>query len=175
MKPRYVVGIDPDIDKSGFALLDVQQRTFTMVQALTISEAIKTLDALAASDTPPLVVIEDSDSSVNWHVNKIMTTGQPLKNKLHTAAAIGRSAGLCHAIIRVLREYAESVGLKVRMQKPLRKCWRGKDGKITQIEAAQFMTGLPKRCNQECRDSALIAWCVAELPIRIPPKIRGNY
>lgn len=166
-RPDYILAIDPDIERSGFALLDVQARTLMMVQAVRISEAIKTLDALAASYNAPLVVIEDSDTSTNWHVQKLLASGQPLRSKLYTAAAIGRSAGLCHAIIRVLAEYAESVGLKVQMQKPLLKCWKGPQGKITQVEAATFMAGLPKRCNQECRDAALIAWRAADLPIRI--------
>jgi len=167
--PKTILAIDPDIERSGFALLDTQGHTFTMVQAFTISEAVKTLDALAAGDDKPLVVIEDSDTSTNWHVQKLLASGYPLRRKLNTAAAIGRSAGLCHAIIRVLREYAESVGLEVRMQKPLRKCWAGKDRKITHAECIAFMNGVPKRTNAEERDAMLIAWVVGNLPIRIRP------
>ena len=167
--PKTILAIDPDIERSGFALLDTQGRTFTMVQTFTISEAVKTLDALAAGDDKPLVVIEDSDTSTNWHVQKLLASGYPLRRKLNTAAAIGRSAGLCHAIIRVLREYAESVGLEVRMQKPLRKCWKGPNGKITHDECRQFMRNLPTRTNQEMRDAALLCWVVAGLPIKVKP------
>lgn len=169
--PRFFVGIDPDVEKSGLAIVDKQARCVTYAGALTFPEVITHLHMIAQEHAQEpfsvLVVIEDSDTSTNWHTNKLMTNGQPLKNKLSTAAAIGRSAGMCHATARHLHEYAESCGLRVRMQKPLKKCWKGKDGKITQVEAAQFMPGLPKRCNQEVRDAALISWCVAELPIRL--------
>jgi hypothetical protein len=50
--------------------------------------------------------------------------------------------------------------------KPLKKNWKGKDGKITHKELALF-TGLTGRTNQEARDAGLIAWIFAGLPIRI--------
>jgi len=108
------------------------------------------------------VIIEDSDSTTNWHLNSNVGP--------HKAAAIGHGAGLCHATQRHLYEYAVSVGLDVKLQKPLRKCWKGRDGKITQEEITSFMTGFPQRSNQECRDSALIAWVVGNMPIRLHPK-----
>lgn len=168
-RPRYIIGIDPDIERTGVALVDREARRLEYAGALTFTDCVKYLDGIAAMypNEQVEVVIEDSDTSTNWHVQKLMANGQPLRSKLYLAAAIGRSAGLCHATARHLREYAESCGLRVRMQKPLKKCWKGKDGKITQVEAAQFMPGLPKRCNQEVRDAALISWCVAELPIWI--------
>lgn len=171
--PRWFVGIDPDTDKSGLVLVDKQERRIMFAGALSFPDLIGHLRMTAQEhDTEMnrvLVVIEDSDTSTNWHVNKLLGNGQPLKNKLHTAAAIGRSAGMCHATLRHIQEFTEALGLKTRMQKPLRKGWRGEDGKITQGEAEQFMTGLPKRTNQEVRDAALLAWVVSGLPIRLNP------
>lgn len=166
-KYDYILGIDPDIEKGGFSLLDVNCKAFEFVSALSFVQGVKSIDALAARGGRILVVIEDSDISTNWHIQRLLYSSQPIESKLRTAAAIGRSAGLCHATARLLREYAESCGLDVLMQKPLKKCWKGQDGKITQAEAEYFMQGLPKRCNQECRDSALIAWVVAGLPVRV--------
>ena len=159
----FFLGIDPDVTASGFALLDKQQRAFEFVDALTFPDAIKFLDALAAQERAPQVciVIEDSDISTNWHYN-------PRDTKA-VCAAKGRSVGLCHATARHLYEYAQSVGLHIENVRPLRKCWAGRDGKLTQAEAEYFMRGLPKRCNQECRDSALLAWVVAGLPVRVKP------
>jgi len=172
--PRFFVGIDPDVEKSGLAIVDKQARCVTYADSLIFPDAVAHLRMIAQEHAQEplsvLVVIEDSDTSTNWHTNKLMTNGQPLKNKLSTAAAIGRSAGMCHATLRHLKECAEQMGLSVLMQPPFRKYWKGPDKKITQDEAKQFMTGLPKRTNPEIRDAALLAWVVAGLPIRIPPK-----
>lgn len=47
-KYDYILGIDPDTDKSGFALLDVNCKAFEFVGALTFVQGIKFLDTLAA-------------------------------------------------------------------------------------------------------------------------------
>ena len=168
-KHTHILGIDPDLTKSGIAILNIAERRFEAVQAMPFADVIKMLDTLGSGDRPCdlLVVIEDSSNSTNWHLGGVLKSGLPLMRKLSTAAAIGRSAGQCHATLTHLKEYAESVGLEVKMQKPLRKCWKGADRKLSQAEAEQFMVGLPKRCNQECRDSALLCWVVAGLPIRV--------
>jgi len=57
-------------------------------------------------------------------------------------------------------------GIEVIEHFPLRKIWKGKDGKITQEELASF-TGLKGRTNQDARDAALLAWSFANLPIRL--------
>ena len=170
---RFFVGIDPDVEKSGLAIVDKQARCVTYAGALTFPEVITHLRMIAQEHAQEmsrvLIVIEDSDTSTNWHTNKLMTNGQPLKNKLSTAAAIGRSAGMCHATLRHLKECAEQMGLPVLMQPPFRKYWKGPDGKITHEECAEFAVGLPKRTNQEVRDAVLLAWLSANIPIRIQP------
>ena len=166
---NYIIACDPDITRSGVAFLNVKERRFELVQAMTFPELLAYIDKLAAlvGEFRPLLVIEDSDSSTNWHLNKVKASGLSLDRKLRTAAAIGRSAGMCHAVIRLLNEYAQARGVDVRMQKPLRKTWRGADGKISHLECAQFMNGLPKRTSQETRDACLLSWVVAGLPIRM--------
>lgn len=177
-KPRYILGIDPDVDRTGVALVDCEGRRLEYAGALTFADCVKYLDGITAMypSEDVKVVIEDSDTSTNWHCGGIIFDKRlAMDQKVRKAAAIGRSAGLCHATARHLREYAESCGLRVVMQRPLKKCWKGKDKKITQAEAAQFMPGLPKKCNQEVRDAALISWCAAELPIILKVKSSVNY
>ena len=173
--PRYFVGIDPDTDKSGLVLVDKQERRIVSAEALELPALVEHLRMIAQEHDGEcykvLVIIEDSDTSTNWHVTRLLTSGYPLAKKLREAAAIGRSAGMCHATLRHIQQFAESAGLPVMMQRPLRKCWRGHDGKITQGEAEQFMTGLPKRTNQEVRDAALLAWAGSGLPMRLNPKM----
>jgi hypothetical protein len=99
--------------------------------------------------------------SANWHYSQ--------KDSKAKVAAKGRSVGMCHATARHLKEYCEwqqSIS-SVVMMKPLRKCWKGADGKITHEEITQFTKGLPGRTNQEVRDAALLAWTYANLPIRL--------
>lgn len=157
----FLVGIDPDVSKSGFALLDCEAREFTQVEALTfpaVVDRFAELAAMKADSKDIIVVMEDSDLATNWHYNS--------RDSKAVSAAKGRSVGLCHATARHLKECAENFGLEVVMMKPLRKFWKGRDGKITHDEALYFMRGLPKQTNQESRDAALLAWAYADYPIR---------
>lgn len=171
-RPDFIIGIDPDVERSGIAVLDVRSGEFDSVTSRNFFEALECLRRYAQVKSPVVVVIEDSDKSVNWHYNS--------KDKPGIIAAKGRSVGMCHATTRHLKECAEAMGLTVVMQPPLRKLWSGPDGKITHEEAGAFMRGLPQRTNQEARDAALLAWCAAELPIQVrqktntDEKIRNN-
>jgi hypothetical protein len=54
----------------------------------------------------------------------------------------------------------------------LKKCWKGKDGKITQDEIAYFVSAGEKmpRMNQDQRDALLLAWVCAGYPVRVKPQ-----
>ena len=161
MKPqtRYILGIDPDLEKSGIALLDRQCGEFQKVSAVSFVEMSLILRGDVPDKDDITIVLEDSDLSTNWHVNP--------RDNVHVAAAKGRSIGMCHATARHIKELAEYYQLPVVQMKPLRKCWKGPNGKITHDECRQFMRNLPTRTNQEMRDAALLAWCYANLPIRL--------
>ena len=63
------------------------------------------------------------------------------------------------------------MGVDVKLIKPLRKIWHGRDKKITHDELCQITKMINvRRTNQEERDAALLAWEHAGLPIRIPIK-----
>ena len=160
----YVIGIDPDVEKSGVAVLNCEKREFEKVVAMSFPElvdylAVVRFDIEGLDEKEAVIVLEDSDLSTNWHCS--------YKDNKATAAAKGRSVGMCHATARHIREIAEHYDLEVVLQKPLRKMWKGRDGKITHEEAAYFMRGLPKQTNQESRDAALLAWAYADFPIRV--------
>lgn len=161
MKPqtRYILGIDPDLEKSGIALLDRQRGEFLKVSAVSFVEMSLILRGDVPDKDDITIVLEDSDLSTNWHVNP--------RDNVHVAAAKGRSIGMCHATARHIKEMAEYYQLPVIQMKPLRKCWKGPNGKITHDECKQFMRNLPTRTNQEMRDAALLCWCYANLPIRL--------
>ena len=160
---RHVIAIDPDVDKSGLAILDVDDKKFIYMGTEDIVSMYGFFEYVHCSKgfvCNSVVVIEDSDNLHNWHL--------PPHCSLNMAAAIGKKVGLCHATQRHIKEIAEAHGHKTVFQAPLKKTWMGKDGKITQEELEQFIPDFPKKSNQEIRDSVLLAWCYANLPIHIP-------
>lgn len=164
----YVIGIDPDSVKSGVAMVKRDGRA--IVDALSIYDLIcvivETMKSANATGQKVLIVVEAGwMNESNWHLR----TGENLAQ----AAAKGRSVGRCEQtgriIIEMLTEHFSRGGIKADVVgvKPLRKMWKGKDGKITHDEIKQI-TGIKQgRTNQEERDALLLAWIYAGLKIRL--------
>ena len=160
-RPRHIVAIDPDVDRSGVAFLHLPSRELHC-EAKTFPELIDDLhvtkqatDALGES----LTVVEAGWlNRSNWHTHA--------RDSHRKAAAIGRAAGRNHEVGRKIVEMARHMGIETVEQRPLQKRWRGSDGKITAAELAQF-TGYTRRTSQDMRDAALLAWVYAGLPIRL--------
>lgn len=156
-KPDIIIGIDPDVDKSGVGV--VSRSGSVEVFSFSFPELIEFLRLSADLKECTVVVVEASwKISTNWH----------LKNgdNRRTSAAKGVDQGRCHEVGRKIVECARHYGLEVIEQYPLRKIWKGKDGKITDEEIKAFMP-IIGRTNQEERDAALLAWNEAGFPIRI--------
>jgi len=158
----YIIGIDPDVSKSGVAQLRVAGRE---VEAFSISfpELLDYLQRMAdfqhRTGMKVTIVVEASWLiSTNWHTQR----GESVR----TAARKGKDAGRCHEVGRKIVECARHYGLEVKEQLPLKKIWKGKDGKITHEEISAFIR-MGTRSNQETRDAALLAWNEAGFPIRI--------
>lgn len=173
-KPEFIIGIDPDVEKNGIAFLDTSDKSFGFIKATSFTETIMLIHEVSQTARSMgeaiVMVIEDSDSTTNWHLKSLAESKIKLESKLRKAAAIGHGSGMCHATQRHLEEIAHAFEVEVVKIKPLKKTWMGKDGKITHDELAQFVPNLPETTNQEGRDAALLAWNYAELPIRISPE-----
>ena len=161
-KPDYIIGIDPDTDKSGVAQLRVSGREMG-VFSLSFPALLDYLQRMAQFQTHTgmkmLVVVEASwKISTNWHTKR--------GDNVRTVARKGKDAGRCHEVGRKIAECARYYGLEVKEQLPLKKIWKGPDGKITHEEISIFIK-LPSRTNQETRDAALLAWNEAGFPIRM--------
>lgn len=165
MTPELIIGIDPDVDKSGVATLHRSDHTLRL-ESLTfpeLTELLRRLADLRPESNGLLVVIEAGWlNRAHWHITAHDTRA--------SAAAKGNAAGRNHQVGRLLAEMCEYYKIPYRLQRPLRKCWKGKDGKITHEELAAFATISVGRTNQEERDAALLAWNAAGLPIRITPQ-----
>jgi hypothetical protein len=133
MKYDLVIGIDPDVDKSGVAELHVKER-LVEVTSLSFPELLDYLQArkkMSENGNYSLVIVVEAGwlNKSNWH-----TKG----SNIRTAGAIGNSTGRNHEVGRKIVECAKHYGIEVLEHFPLRKCWKGKDGKITQEELSSF-------------------------------------
>lgn len=156
------IGIDPDIERNGVAVVDSVSRS-VQLYSMAFAELTVWLQQFVGSMKKTVIVIEASWLvSHNWHFR--------MTDNRRKVASLGHAVGRNHQTGILLQECAERMGLDVRLRKPLRKCWQGKDGKITHKELVA-VTGITcSRSNQEERDAALLAWVDAGLPIIIKTK-----
>ena len=165
----YVIGIDPDIDKNGVACIRRSRRELE-VAYLTFPETIefvkdkfrdwKEYTSLTAPASFMVWVEAGWLNKGNWHVTES-------KNGKYSptawAAAVGKSDGECSAVSKKLLECFEYYGIPCSPIKPLRKCWKGKDRKITHEELLRELAiykvqhTLKGRSNQEVRDACLLS------------------
>lgn len=176
-KPRIIIGIDPDVEASGLGIVNISStgRVVTNYSKHPLPELISALEffttnrkaeeMLGAEHAPIRIFIEAGWlNQGNWHIN-------PRDNK-QTAAAKGRQAGRNHQLGLDIAALLEHKGIQYELMKPLQKCWKGPDRKITHEELDTIVrwvnkSGLPrKRSNQEERDALLLAWVQSGLPIR---------
>ncbi|KAF5072859.1 hypothetical protein DSECCO2_197470 [anaerobic digester metagenome] len=170
-KHQNIIGIDPDVDKSGVAFLHVPTRkleatSLSFPDLLDYLQTAKTKSELSGESV--IVVVEAS-----WLISHHWQTKKGDNQRV--TAMKGNSAGRNHEVGRKIVEMCEHYGLEVIEQRPLRKCWKGRDGKITADELNYILINggsLPiKRSNQEERDAVLLAWNHAGLPIRVKPLV----
>lgn len=159
-----VIGIDPDVDKNGVACLDCNTRTLE-ISTYTFPDLLDYLLYMKRSSEVQgknAVVIVEAGwmNKGNWHVRR----GQ----SVIAAAKTGQNTGRNEQVSRIIGQMCERYGLHYEFIKPLRKVWRGKDGKITHEELAYF-TGIQGHTNQEGRDAALLAWEYAGFPVKVAP------
>lgn len=165
-KYKTIIAIDPDATQSGVAEVAVETGEIA-VYKFGMADLMRYLHN--KDDRTKIVIEAGWMNESNWHVlGRYMTARK--------AAAIGRSVGMNHQTGMMIEQICKDYfGLPTELQRPFKKCWKGKDGKITQ-EEMQEVTGHPKlpRMNQDQRDALLIAWVHAGLPMRmkVPPRIR---
>ena len=167
IKPNhhYTIGIDPDVEKNGVAIVEKETKRLECA-ALTFADTLGYLQWVAKraaeSGASVKVYVEAGWlNRTNWHIAKWDNRGQ--------VVAKGVSQGRNEQVSRLLGEMCEAYGLSWQFLKPFKKCWQGRDRKITHDELSQF-TGITGRTNQEMRDAALIAWVAAGLPVKVSRK-----
>lgn len=162
MKYDNYIAIDPDTVKSGVAFLKRETKQLEL-SSLDFTHLVDYLQFVKkqsdeTGDSVIIIVEASWQTKYNWHKKK--------KDSKAVSSAKGYDVGRNHRTGQLIVEMAESIGLKVIEQFPLKKDWKGPDKKITHNEL-KFFTGIVGRTNQEERDAALIAWVHAGLPIRV--------
>lgn len=153
MEKTKVIGIDPDIEKSGVCYLYTPTRQVE-VSSMDFPHLMEYLSEFEG-DCNAVVVVEASwVTRHNWHGkwgdnNRIM-------------AAKGYDVGRNHELGQLIVQMCKYWKIPVVEKAPLKKMWRGRDGKITHDEMMNIFktngyTPMLKRSNQEERDSFLIS------------------
>lgn len=157
-----IIAIDPDISKSGVAILKPSTRQLE-VSNLTFPQIVDYLNyakSVRDKENETLIVVVEASWLIkwNWHLSSW--------ERKQRAASKGYDVGRNHETGKKIVEMCQHLEIEVLEHYPLRKCWKGKDGKITHEELSSF-TGLTGRTNQDARDAVLLAWSFANLPIRL--------
>ena len=168
-KIGYVIGIDPDVIKSGGCLISRAKREMEVVY-LNFPEMLEWVKAkynewaeIYKEKAPNsfMVYVEAGWlNKGNWHVTE---SRNGHFSPSAWAAAVGKSDGECSAVSKKLIECFEYYNIPVSPIKPLRKCWKGRDRKITheellkELDIYKVQHKLGKRSNQECRDAILLS------------------
>jgi hypothetical protein len=159
---QYIVGIDPDTEKNGYAIIDMETRKVSVetVELPHLIELIKVTQANADAQGKRLTVYVEAGwlCQSNWHIG--------WRDSKERAAAKGRSVGRNHQRGMDICELLKYYCINVVQVAPLRKIWGGKDYKITHDELVEVI-GPVKHTNQEGRDAALLAWVHAGLPVKL--------
>lgn len=169
MRKQLIVGIDPDIEKSGVAILDTIHDNHVTLYNFTFFELYDKLCAIknlfGIDHVNKLVVVVEAgwlNEISNYHASK----------NIKTSNKISKNVGANHQTGKHIVEMCNYLNIVCCIKRPLKKIWSGKDGKITHIELANIIPQIAlmgHSTNQEQRDACLIAWDYAGLPIRLLP------
>lgn len=151
MRIERIVAIDPDVTKSGVAVLDVKGKSIELY-AMTFPDLIDYLYSIQDRESVRIAV------EAGWLNFKSNFHGYYGRR----GEKIAKDVGANHETGRKIVEMCEHIGLSVSLIKPLGKRWKGANGKITHCELESVLKGLKialnrKRTNQDERDSILIA------------------
>lgn len=179
MKYDAYIGIDPDIDKNGFAFLNtgnrrIETHKYTFAELVDILKKMK--GAFDIVKQTMLVIVEGGHLiKTNWHLDGLIhsrNSNLSLQSKIRLACSIGKSQGENAQRGRDIVEMLEFLNIDHTVIHPYVHDW-GKDhrSKISKAELDYVVGYKMKRNNQEERDAALIAWLGAGYPIRRSAKI----
>lgn len=153
-----VIGIDPDIDKNGMAIVYPKTKEISLY-SLDLGQLMIYLDTFKQrySARQFRVYVEAGWlNKGNYHLTHY--------DSKQSAARKGVDQGRNHQRGIDIVELCKYNNIPVEEIKPLQLVWV--KGKISHQELIRYMPVVKKKTNQEERDAALIAWVMANLPFR---------
>lgn len=166
-KKSLLIGIDPDTEASGWAVINLNDRTIHLetVSFLRVLDQLNFFESLCSlheyrgeKECAYRFVLEDIWSTAhNWHASP--------RDNHRVVAKKGYHLGRCAMVGELLRDAIQEKEFPIICQKPLLKHWRGSDGKITHSEILgvcrhhnlTLSKSKQARTNQEERDALLLA------------------
>ena len=137
-----IIGIDPDIEASGMAI--IKDGKIEAMLKIPFPELIEKI--VSAHKQGKIVVkLEDVEANKPMFVRNLAGAKQAMK--------VAQNVGMCKGVARMIKESLEYHGVTVQMIKPLKG-----NVKKAKKDASYFnqITGWEKRSNEDCRDAALI-------------------
>lgn len=162
-----IIAIDPDVDGSGFAELDCAFKALSTFR-YKLPVLFKILEGYKGREDILVVVEASYLVASNWHLKS--------GDNQRVAAAKGRNVGRNHEVGRQIVEFCKYFNVPYEEKIPLKKIWKGKDGKISRQELKDLCEGSGigykfAGNDQEQRDAALLAIDRSGIPMIMPPKI----
>ena len=139
------IGIDPDVDKSGFAIYDASKKKLTRVCCMRFFEIMEFLQIQNVDFVDKAFVRIEAGwlNKSNWHTRK--------NDGVKIASAKGNSVGRNHEVGRKFGEMCEYLGFDYEFVKPLG---------TKNIDRATFirLTDYRCGCNQDARDASMLVY-----------------
>lgn len=147
MKHRYYIGIDPDIDRSGVAVWDSQEKEFYFLNTLDFFPLFHFLynefHPIHQNKCALLRIEAGFLNKSNWH------GGAKFSGSANTE--IGRRTGINHATAMLIEKMAKDIGIDYELVKPTK-------SKVNDANYFKKLTGYTKQTNQEKRDAAMLVY-----------------
>ncbi|MCF0070256.1 hypothetical protein LZD49_07220 [Dyadobacter sp. CY261] len=153
----HIIGIDPDLDRSGVAIWNADTKVWELAKAISNENLI---DEILAVSRPSCSVILMEAGWLNKKANFRKTTGR-------VSQAISKKVGQNHASGQILMKMLQKEGFEVQEIKPLVKGILKKDGKWTH-SGKKFIvenTGITSKMNDEVRDALFIVMISNKRPL----------
>lgn len=164
-KAEVVIGIDPDCDKSGFAVLDKTAGTLTLgrYDFVGLIEELGRRMEMYSGHRDWVIVVEAGylTGTANDHY---------FGDNIRVAAKVAQKVGRNHETARKIVEVCRMLKFPVEERKPLRKIWGKSHNEKISSEEFNALTGYTKRTSQDVRDAALLAWVSAGYSTNIKKK-----
>lgn len=142
MSKHLLIGIDPDVDKSGVAALISGTKEFVCLECLSFFDLMDYFSAYKSIYDNQITVYIESGwlNKSNWHTRR--------NSSISEAAQIGLRTGANHEVGRKIVEMCEYLGIKYVLVKPI----------SSKVNAKTFasITGYKKQTNPEKRDAGIL-------------------